>query len=161
MSSTKTAARFLRTTSREAQGCIRHLELEHEMYNEPRLTEHRVFKLRSDAAWRRVCEDMAGAFSGLRVLHVQLSIWDWPIRLTVGEGWSVPLLFFGREGKGMMDFVAVRLKMSMFGEKRLAEVARGLEERMMDPVKFQIREDERVARELAGPVKTRVLKLVI
>ncbi|RMJ20747.1 hypothetical protein PHISP_08383, partial [Aspergillus sp. HF37] len=97
LSSTKTAVRFLRTTSPAAQACIGHLELEHEMYNEPRLTEHRVFKLRSDMAWHRVCEDMAAAFSGLRVLHVHLTIWDWPIRLKVGEGWSVPLLFFGRD----------------------------------------------------------------
>lgn len=30
----------------------------------------------------------------------------------------------------------------------------------MDPTAFQIREDERLARELAGPIKAKVLRLM-
>lgn len=156
---TKTVSRFLRTTTRDTQACITHIELNHVMYNEPRLTEFRYFKLRSDMAWYLACEEMALRLSGLRVLHVRLTVHDWPIRLVVGERWSLPLLFFGRDGG--LDYVAVKLRVGMFAEEKVREAERGLEERIMGPRRWEIREDERLARELTGPVKTRVLRLVI
>lgn len=161
---TNAMARFMKVTPSDAQAAIRHVEIKHIMYNEPRLTEFRIYKARSDMAFYLACEDMALAFKGLRVLHVDMRIYDWPIRLEIGELWSLPLLFFGREsGTGtQIDEANVRLRMVMFSDEALQIMARGLEERIMGPVRFQIREDERLARELQMlGRKAKVLRLVM
>ncbi|PLN78313.1 hypothetical protein BDW42DRAFT_202228 [Aspergillus taichungensis] len=161
---TNAMTRFIKITPSDAQAAIRHVELKHIMYNEPRLTEFRIYKARSDMAFYLACEDMALAFKGLRVLHVDMRIYDWPIRLEIGELWSLPLLFFGREsGTGTdIDEASVRLRMVMFSDEALQIIARGLEERIMGPEKFQIREDERLARKLhVLGRKTKVLRLVM
>lgn len=130
------------------------------MYNEPRLLGFRVFKHRADLAWYCACEDLAVACKSLKVLHVNMRIWDWPIRLELGERWSWPLLVFERYGN-KLDFANVRLEMCRFGEEKLKDVAREVEKRIMRPEAWQIREDERLARELNGRGKKgRVLKLV-
>lgn len=157
--STKTVARFLKTTKRYAQASIQHVELNHVMYNEPRLTEFRYYKLRSDMAWYMVCDEMSLYFKSLKVLYATMTVWDWPIRLEVGERWSLPLLFFGRDNG--VEYVNVKLDMAMFNEKKLKDASAAMEEKMMNPKTYQIREDAKMARELAGPVKTKVLKLVI
>ncbi|PLB36677.1 uncharacterized protein BDW47DRAFT_132673 [Aspergillus candidus] len=161
---TNAIARFIKITPADAQASIRHVELRHIMYNEPRLTEFRIYKARSDMAFYLACEDMALAFKSLRVLHVDMRIYDWPIRLEIGELWSLPLLFFGGEGgTGIkLDEANIRLRMVMFSDETLRRVARDLEQRMMGPVKFQVREDERLARELhmLGR-KAKVLRLVM
>ncbi|KAF7596160.1 hypothetical protein BBP40_003059 [Aspergillus hancockii] len=158
--STNSMVRFLKTTSKDTQAAIQHVELNHIMYNEPRLTAFRPYKIRSDIAWYNVCDDMAEAFSSLKVLHVKIAIYDWPIRLEVGELWSMPLLLFGHHNGGL-DFVNIQLQMRRFKNERLQTVARALEQKMMKPRMFQIREDGRLAKELAGPIKAKsVLRLV-
>ena len=159
-SSTRALSRFLHTTSPDAKTCIRHVELNHIMYNEPRLQHHRLFKHRSDLVWYLAVEDLAVSCKGLRVLHVHLRIWDWPIRLEVGERWSWPLLTFERYGN-RVDFASVWLEMGRFGNEALRRVAMEVERRVMVPERFRVREEERVAREARGNVKaSRVLKLV-
>ncbi|THC91568.1 hypothetical protein EYZ11_008963 [Aspergillus tanneri] len=158
--STKSAARFLKITDKDAQSAIRHVELNHVMYNEPRLTEFRVYKFRSDMAWYLVCDDMAQALVSLSVLHVHMTVYDWPIHLEVGERWSFPLLVFGQYGD-QLDYAKIRLRMPRFSEEKLRFVARDLEQKIMKPQRFQIREDERLARKLMGSVKAKkILKVV-
>ncbi|KAE8160567.1 hypothetical protein BDV40DRAFT_302154 [Aspergillus tamarii] len=153
--------RFLRTTSKDCQAAIRHVELNHIMYNEPRLTAFRTFKIRSDVAWYNACDEMASACASLKVLHVRLAIYDWPIRLEVGELWSMPLLLFGYYDGGL-DYAGVQLQMKRFQDDKLRTVARALEQRIMKPKMFQIREDERLSRELMGPIKAKqILRLVV
>ncbi|OJJ36822.1 hypothetical protein ASPWEDRAFT_430380 [Aspergillus wentii DTO 134E9] len=153
--STRAVTRFLQTTSKDAQASIHHIELNHIMYHEPHLTEFRPFKLRSDIAWYLACEDLSLCLTSLRVLHINQTIWDWPIRLLIGELWSLPLLFF----RGL-EYADVKLCMSMFKEDKLKQVAKLLEERIMNAEAYQSREDERLAKELRGPVRANVLKLV-
>ncbi|KAE8351391.1 hypothetical protein BDV28DRAFT_158797 [Aspergillus coremiiformis] len=159
--STNSIMRFLRTTSTDAQTAVRHVELNHIMYNEPRLTAFRQYKIRSDFAWYNACDELAAACVSLKVLHVKLSIYDWPIRLEIGELWSMPLLLFGHHDGGL-DYAGIQLQMKRFGNERLRAVARSLEQKMMKPKMFQIREDERLAKELMGPIKAKkVLKMVV
>ncbi|KAB8067655.1 hypothetical protein BDV29DRAFT_163146 [Aspergillus leporis] len=159
--STNSIVLFLKTTSKDAQAAIRHVELNHIMYNEPRLTAFRTYKIRSDIAWYNACDDMAEAFSSLKVLHIKVAIYDWPIRLEVSELWSIPLLLFGHHDGGL-DYAEVQLQMRRFEDEKLKAVARALEQKIMEPKTFQIREDERLARKLGGPVKAKsALRLVI
>lgn len=152
-SSPKVINMFLKRTAKVSQAAIRHLELHHIMYNEPALTEHRIYKCLSDMRWYLTCGDMCEAFTSLKTLHLNLAIADWPIRLEVEEKWALPLKFF-RD----LDYADVKLHMGMFKEEKLQKVARKLEEQMMKPEAFQIKNDERIARELMakmGPVKAR------
>ena len=139
---TRAVARFLARTTPAAQAAIRHVELAHVMYNEPRLSEFRRFKHRSDLAFFDVCAAMAQTWTALRVLHVELAVMDWPIRLQVGERWSWPLAVFGQYGEGM-EYVEIRLRTGRFDDDRRREVARELEQKLMKPAWFQRREEER------------------
>ncbi|KAE8378221.1 hypothetical protein BDV26DRAFT_261996 [Aspergillus bertholletiae] len=153
--------RFLRTTSKDHQIAIRHVELNHIMYNEPRLTAFRIFKTRSDISWYNACDDMASAFPSLKVLHARLAIYDWPIRLEIGELWSMPLLLFGHYDGGL-DYADIQLQMNRFQHAKLRTVAHALEQKMMKPKMFQIREDERLAKELTGPIKAKkILRITV
>ena len=121
----------------------------------------RTFKIRSDIAWYIACDEMASACVSLKVLHVRLAIYDWPIRLKIGEPWSMPLLLFGHYDGGL-DYAGVQLQMKRFQDDKLRSVARALEQKMMKPKMFQIREDERLAKELMGPIEAKkILKLVV
>ncbi|PLB54272.1 hypothetical protein P170DRAFT_397515 [Aspergillus steynii IBT 23096] len=151
---TKTIARFLKTASKDSQSAINHVELNHIMYNEPRLTEFREYKFRSDRAWYLVCDEMSQSFGSLRVLHVHMTVFDWPIHLEIGERWSFPLLVFGEHGR-QLDIAHIWLQMPRFSKEKLKSVARSIEEKIMRPESFQIREDERLARKLMGRVKAR------
>ncbi|GAB1204615.1 hypothetical protein APSETT445_003271 [Aspergillus pseudonomiae] len=149
------------TQAVDHQAAVRHVELSHIMYNEPRLMAFRTFKIRSDIAWYIACDEMASACVSLKVLHVRLAIYDWPIRLKIGEPWSMPLLLFGHYDGGL-DYAGVQLQMKRFQDDKLRSVARALEQKMMKPKMFQIREDERLAKELMGPIKAKkILKLVV
>lgn len=159
--STNSIVRFLSTTSEDAQAAIRHIELNHIMYNEPRLTAFRQYKIRSDIAWYNACDEIATTCVSLKVLHVKLAIYDWPIRLEIGELWSMPLLLFGHYDGGL-DYAGIQLQMTRFNSESLRIVARALEQKLMKPKMFQIWEDERPAKDLMGPVKARkVLRLVV
>lgn len=124
------------------------------MYNEPRLTDFREYKLRSDRAWYMVCDEMSQNFKDLRAVYVDMTVHDWPIHMEIGERWSFPLLLFGEHGH-LLDFAQIRLHMPRFSNEKLRSVARSVEERIMKPDSFQIREDEILARKLMGPVKAR------
>lgn len=156
---TRTVMRFLKITSKEAQMAIQHIELNHTMYSEPALLNFRWYKCMSDMSWYNACDDLTVYCKSLRVLHISMNIRDWPISLQVGERWSLPLLAFARYGP-RLDWVDIRLQMGSFKQDQLEKVAREIEEQIMDPTAFQIREDERLARELAGPIKAKVLRLM-
>lgn len=156
--STRAAHRFLTTTNPVAQNTVRHVELNHHMYNEPRFTNFRLYKHRSDFAWYLACEGMSDRFPSLKVLHINMTIRDWPIHLELDERWTYPLMAFGRK---KLDYADVKLKMVMFDEERLDAVAREIEREMMKPTAYRIKEDERIARELRGPLKaSKCLRLV-
>ncbi|KAH1327366.1 hypothetical protein KXV58_005390 [Aspergillus fumigatus] len=129
---TRTVMRFLKITSKEAQMAIQHIELNHTMYSEPALLNFRWYKCMSDMSWYNACDDLTVYCKSLRVLHISMNIRDWPISLQMGS----------------------------FKQDQLEKVAREIEEQIMDPTAFQIREDERLARELAGPIKAKVLRLM-
>ncbi|KAL3477860.1 hypothetical protein BJX99DRAFT_257030 [Aspergillus californicus] len=163
--SLKPLSRFLSTTPKQAQAVITHLELGHIMYNEPSLTKFRDIKLRSDRNLYMLCESVANAFDDLSVLHVNLGVYDAPIQLRVGEGWSLPILAFGRRKrqrgeKGLM-FARVRLTCFQFPVDKVRRVEREVEKQLMDPIYLQLREDEMMAREMSGPMKAmKVLRVV-
>ncbi|KAE8145214.1 hypothetical protein BDV25DRAFT_170685 [Aspergillus avenaceus] len=158
--STNTVKRFLKTTTADAQSVVHHVELNHTMYNEPHLMEFREYKIRSDIAWYDACDQMAASFSTLKVLHIKLAINDWPIRLELGELWSMPLLQFAHYDGGL-DYTGVQLQMKMFKDEKLRAVSRALEKKIMNPKKFQIREDEEMAWELMKSVKaTKALRVI-
>ncbi|KAN0074845.1 hypothetical protein V8E54_007456 [Elaphomyces granulatus] len=158
-SSPKTIRAFLNRTPEIAQRAIRHLELHHVMYNEPQFTKFREFKLRSDMSWYLACHAMAQSFTSLRVLHLNLAVFDWPIRLELGERWALPPLRFSRCGG--LEYADIKLSMRMFKEEKLKQTARLLEQAIMKPEAYQVKEDERIAKELAGPVKVMVLDLTV
>ncbi|GAD96038.1 predicted protein [Paecilomyces variotii No. 5] len=157
--STKAINLFLKNTPIVAQNAIRHLELNYIGYNEPRLTEFRKFKIRSDMTWYLACSAMAQNFTSLRVLHLHITIWDWPMKLDLKERWAIPLLVFAR--KGGLEYVDAILRMHMFNNDQLREAARKLEKALMNPRTYQIKDDRRLAMQLQGPVKAgKVLNVV-
>lgn len=95
-------------------------------------------------------------FRGMKVLHVQLRVFDWPIRLEVGERWSVPLGFFRRGG--VVEYADVKVKMEMLSEERLGAVGRELERRIMGEGKWVMREQERVRR---SGIKGTIVRLIV
>ncbi|KAJ0416643.1 hypothetical protein BJY00DRAFT_326164 [Aspergillus carlsbadensis] len=164
--SIKAISKFLDTISPLAKSAIKHVELLPRMYNEPRLSQFRPIKLRSDQNWFVVCERMAEAFTNLSVLHVNMTVFDAPIDLEVGEDWSLPLLVFSGRGNrkkgngGGLRFVKVNLGYPHASEEKIRSVEAELEARLMDPVALQVREDEKLAREMVGHIKaSKVLRL--
>ncbi|KAL6233870.1 hypothetical protein BDW75DRAFT_231580 [Aspergillus navahoensis] len=114
----------------------------------------RKLKLRSDENWYLLCERITLDLKALRIVLVDSTVFDAPFELEVGE--SV------RDGrsKGAADH-EVQLKSSRSKDERLRDVERQLEKEMTNLVAVQIREDERLARELAGPEKAgAVLRLI-
>lgn len=162
-STTRTLSRFVHAANPTTLAtAIHHVELNHVMYNEPRLLAFRVFKHRADLAFYLACEDLAIACRGLRVLHVDMRIGDWPVRMALGERWSWPLLTFERYGN-LLEWAGVRLRLPGWkGEERvLTDVAREVERRVMRGEAFQGREDERSKREVGGRVRAgKVLRVV-
>ncbi|RDW93256.1 uncharacterized protein DSM5745_00578 [Aspergillus mulundensis] len=155
-SNTKCVYKFLNRVPRRAQAAIKHIELHHTMYNEPTSLEHREIKLRSDKNWYSLCEKISLTFKALSVLHVDMWVVCPSAGLEIGEPWSLPLLALSRVGKGKskgLQFVKIQLRSPRFADVKLEHVARQLEWEMMSPIARQIRDDERIARELAGPVK--------
>jgi hypothetical protein len=154
--SSKVIKMFLNRVSEDAQREIRHIELDHTMYYEPELTEHRRYKLVSDVGWYSTCFRMSLAFNGLKSLHLDLDIGDWPIHLETREQWALPYRFFKN-----LDYVKVHLTTSFrigwFGRKfrnpQLWEAARQLEKEMMDETAWQIKEHERIARNLSSNMR--------
>lgn len=135
------------------------------MYNEPRLNMFRELKLRSDKSWYMLCEKISTSFTALSVLHVDMTIFDAPIELEVGESWSLPILALGRAkgmGKaGALRFASVNLTSYRFDYEKVRNVERQLEKELMGPIAFQVREDEIFARALVEALKARkVLRLV-
>ncbi|KAL4751889.1 hypothetical protein BDW72DRAFT_83189 [Aspergillus terricola var. indicus] len=164
LASSKCVKRFLDRVPKRAQAVIKHVELRHTMYNEPSLMQHRELELRSDKNWYLLCERISLNLKALRVVHMDMTVFDAPIELEIGESWSLPLLVLGRVGsekpKGL-QFVKVQLSSSRFGDEKLREVERQLEKEMTNPVSMRIQEDKRLAEKLAGPVKAgKMLKLV-
>ncbi|BDD56550.1 hypothetical protein MPDQ_002832 [Monascus purpureus] len=156
--STRAVVRFLRVTDKSAQSAIHHVELNHHMYNEPHLLAFSVFKHRSDFAWYLACEAMSDAFTSLRILHVGMTIRDWPIHLELDECWTFPLINFARKN---LDYADIKLHMVMFKQERLDAIARMIEKEIMKPTAFQMKDDARIAREKAGKVKAlKSLRLV-
>lgn len=98
----------------------------------------------------------------LGVVHVDMTIFNAPIELEIGESRSLPLLVLGRaaSGKPELQFVKVYLRGSRFGEEKLREVERQFEKKT-NLVSMQIQEDKRLSERLAGPMKAgKVLRLV-
>ncbi|KAL4955029.1 hypothetical protein BDW69DRAFT_128810 [Aspergillus filifer] len=164
--SPKCVSRFLWKTPAPALAAVSHIELKHTMYNEPGLTKFRDIKLRADKGWYELCERISLTLKALEVVHVDMAIHSGPIELDIGESWSQPILALGRgkakSGNGSaLRFARVGLRSDRFEAEKLFGVGKELERELMNPVAMQIREDERLARELQGSQKARkVLKLI-
>ncbi|KAL4794165.1 hypothetical protein BDV19DRAFT_390443 [Aspergillus venezuelensis] len=163
--SPKCISRFLWKTPAPALAAVNHIELKHTMYNEPTLTKFRDIKLRADKGWYELCERISLTLKALEVVHVDMAIHGGPIELEIGESWSQPILALGR-GKvksgtgGALRFARVILRSDRFEVQKLFDVGRELERELMSPVAMQIREDERLAREMQGLQEARkVLRL--
>ncbi|KAL4963542.1 uncharacterized protein BDV14DRAFT_201730 [Aspergillus stella-maris] len=158
--SPKCVSRFLWKTPVPALAAVNHIELVHTMYNEPTLTKFRDIKLRADKGWYELCERISLTLKALEVVHVNMAIHSGPIELEVGESWSQPILALGR-GKvnggtgGALRFVRVILRSDRVEAQKLFDVGKELERELMNPVAMQIREDERLAREMQGLQKAR------
>ncbi|KAL4866382.1 hypothetical protein BDV12DRAFT_135694 [Aspergillus spectabilis] len=170
--SPKCLSSFLKNVPKQAQEVIRHIELKHTMNNEPTLSRFRELKFRGDRNWYSLCGRIVTSFTALKVVHIDLGVFDAPIALEIGESWSLPILVLqkvkgqaGKKregGKGALDFARVRLRSGQFSKEAVRKVERQLEMELMDPVKVQMRKDEKLARQLAGNRKaTKVLRLVV
>lgn len=158
---TRALSRFLHTTPRSTlETALYHIELTQTMYHEPRLLAFRIFKHRADLAFYSACEDLAVRCRALRVLHVELRVGDWPVRMEVGERWSWPLLVFEKVGN-RVQWARVRLSVPGWKGDRLEGVEREVERSVLGDEAFRAREveRERVARE--GRVRAgKVLRVV-
>ncbi|KAL4946873.1 hypothetical protein BDV06DRAFT_218023 [Aspergillus oleicola] len=164
--SPKCISRFMWKSSKAAIASVNHIELHHIMYNEPSLMKFRHIKLKADKRWYELCERISLTLEALEVLHVNVAVYDAPIELEVGESWSQSILALGKgnvkSGKGgALRFARVKLRSDRFDGQKISTAEKRLEGELMNPVAMQIREDERVARELEGPRKAgKVLRLV-
>ena len=148
--SAKSVARFLKLTPPAAQAAVRHVELNYQMYNEPRLVAFRVFKHRCDLAWYSVCKAVADSFTSLHTLHVRMNVRDWPIRLALDERWALPLMAFARKN---LLYADVNLAMVMFSQERLHDTARRIEQAIMHPAAYQAKEASRIAIDIMAHTK--------
>lgn len=102
---TKALRRFLQKVSPEAKAVIQHVQLKHTFHNRTHLESNKIWQLKSNAAWKAVCQRMADEFTCLRRLYIEVTVHR-TTRLTVDEPWCEPYLTFcGPDGKGRLEWV--------------------------------------------------------
>ncbi|KAJ5204169.1 uncharacterized protein N7498_005048 [Penicillium cinerascens] len=102
---TKALRRFLQKVSPEAKAVIQRVQLKHIFHNRTHLESNRIWQLKSNAAWKAVCQRMADEFTSLRRLYIEVTV-PRTTRLTVNEPWCEPYMTFcGPDGKGRLEWV--------------------------------------------------------
>lgn len=102
---TKALRRFLQKVSPEAKAVIQHVQLKHIFHNRTHLGSNKIWQLKSNAAWKAVCQRMADEFTSLRRLYIEVTV-PRTARLTVDEPWCEPYLTFcGPDGNGRLEWV--------------------------------------------------------
>ncbi|ETI29223.1 hypothetical protein G647_01676 [Cladophialophora carrionii CBS 160.54] len=119
--------KFLGTVPEAARSSIVSLEITHIGYGEPPLLADREWKLRHDAKWSAVLNQVKQQ-TALRRLVIDITNFDWPIQLEAREPWAKPLLALGADG---LDRVDVTLEHDGFPRDRCTAAAKELENRMM------------------------------
>lgn len=128
-SSPKVLEKFLNIVPEVGKQAVLQLQLTHATYAEPRLTEMRPWKIRSDKNWTRLCKRMAEEMKSVRCLRLELTICDWPTQLNHAAKWAKPILMLkGEEGLDQVDIV---LEHRSFTRQRLHAAARALENEML------------------------------
>jgi len=87
---------FFRTVRASTSQHLRHLQLHHSTYGDPKLFEYRKYKAKHDRKWAETCMLAVMRFPNLTSLCINLCVNDTPYRLDLKEKWIQPLLFFER-----------------------------------------------------------------
>lgn len=135
--SPQTVHMFLNRINRDAQCAIRHIELYHTTYYEPKSPEHRAWKRRADSRWLETCRRLSESLPSLRTVHIDLRLGDWPIQLTLSEPWARPFHCF----RNLLD-ARVDLLTGYFHPKQTRQACKDLERAMMAPSAWKAREDK-------------------
>jgi hypothetical protein len=152
--------RFLLVTPPKALQAIRGLEIFHETYGEPELTENRKYKLASDKRWSTTCKKIRDKLTDLKTLRLKLVLNDWPIQLEMHDDWARTILYLRRNGLDRVDAVLVH---SAFSDEKLWEAGRNLEIAMMNKegrmAKFA--EEKRIQEAKKKSLATKARKVLI
>lgn len=151
--SPNTVCYFLKGASEVGLQAIRRIEIHHNTYGEPRLTEHCVFKERSDEKWFRACVTISERLVGLQELVLKVRICDWPTKLELTTDWAIPLLTLGER---KLDRADVTLKHKAFNEGQCKVAAEGLEDRLMTQEGIEKKEAERAILEVKAAELTKM-----
>ncbi|KIW72132.1 hypothetical protein PV04_00352 [Phialophora macrospora] len=137
--------KFLNNIPEAARTSIVSLEITNIGYGEPPLLADREWKLRHDAKWSAVLNQVKQQ-TALRQLVLNITNFDWPIQLEVREPWATPLLALAGDG---LDRVDLTLEHDGFPQERCTAAAKELEKRMMtgDGRKKKRQEEKRKAAE--------------
>ena len=159
--SPNTLLRFLRCTPKAGLAAVRYLEVHHNTYGEPRLTEHCEWKVRSDEKWFRACITISEVLTGLTELTLHLGVCDWPTKMELTEDWALPLLILGDSGR-KLDRADVVIKHRAFDDRHCKIAAEGLEDRLMTEEGRERKQIERAmlevrAREIAKVQKQQAM----
>ncbi|ERF75429.1 hypothetical protein EPUS_00222 [Endocarpon pusillum Z07020] len=128
INSTKALNRFLLITPLRALQAIRGLGISHRTQGEPKLTEHRKFKIIDDKKWSTTCKQISEKMTDLKTLRLDLELHDWPCHLTLDEEWAQPILSLRQNG---LERVDATLSHTAFIQERLNAAARNLEVAML------------------------------
>jgi hypothetical protein len=137
--------KFLKNIPEAARTSIVSLEITHIGYGEPPLLADREWKLRHDAKWSAVL-DQVKQQTTLRQLVLDITNFDWPIQLEVREPWAKPLLALAGDGLDRLDLT---LEHDGFPQERCIAATKELEKRMTtaDGRKKKRQEEKRKAAE--------------
>jgi hypothetical protein len=152
--------KFLLVTPPKALQAIRGLEIVHETYGEPELTENLRFKVLSDNRWFKTCKKVRDTMTDLKTLRLKLILNDWPIQLEMHDDWAQPILCLRRNGLDRVDAVLIH---SAFSDEKLWEAGRNLEIAMMNKegrmAKFA--EEKRIQDAKKKSMTSKALKVLI
>lgn len=154
-SSTKVLHRFLSTASKPGLRAIRKLEIFHQGYGLPELTEHQKYQDKYYERWSKVCTKVGEELSGLEHLKLEAHMRHWPCDLVSAvpnTPWRKACL---QMAPRRLQKVEVKLSHDMIhrNEMVLKELARRLENDMMTQEGQDERdrwETEQVLKELAA-----------
>ena len=119
--------KFLNRCPHAARTSVVNLEITHVGYGEPVKLRDREWKLRYDAKWEAILKQVKKQ-TALRTLVLDITNFDWPIRLELTESWARPLLDLAGDG---LDRVDVVLEQDRFAAVKCEVVGKELGKRMM------------------------------
>jgi len=85
---------FFDTVRESTSQHLRHLQLHHSTYGDPKLFEYVKYKTKSDRKWALTCLLAVKHLPNLTHLCINICINDKPFRFNLNEKWVQPLLYF-------------------------------------------------------------------